>query len=285
MAHLLPLPRLRFFDTNGVPLVGGKLYSYAAGTSTLQATYTNQAESGTNSNPVVLDANGEASIWIGSSAYKFVLKDASDVTIWTADGVSTVNSGSITTAKLADGSVTTLKIADGAITTSKIPDLAVTTAKLNDGAVTAAKRAALGQQISLSSASATTTSGTYTDVLNLSVTIATSGRPIMVFLQSDGTSAVESHVGWSRTSAGAGANVTGGAIFKILRDATDIAFFQIGGVAVANSSGSYFTDAPAGCINHLDTPTAGTYTYKLQYKATGGGAAVCAGCKLVAFEL
>ena len=40
MAILSPLPKMQFFSTAGVPLVGGKLYTYAAGTTTPLATYT-----------------------------------------------------------------------------------------------------------------------------------------------------------------------------------------------------------------------------------------------------
>lgn len=71
----------------GVPNVGGKLYTYAAGTSTPQVTWTDAAQTVPNTNPVVLDARGEALIfWNGN--YKVVLKDLNDNTIWTVDNVS-----------------------------------------------------------------------------------------------------------------------------------------------------------------------------------------------------
>lgn len=153
MATPMPMPKARFFDSNGDPLAGGKLYSYAAGTSTPQTTYANSVETVPNANPVILDANGEATIFMGSSAYKFVLKDSTDTTLWTVDGVAQVVDGTVTTAKLADGSVTTAKIADLAVTTAKIADGAVgtdkiaaatiTTSKLFDGIVTTAKMADL----------------------------------------------------------------------------------------------------------------------------------------------
>lgn len=139
MAHLMPVPKFKATDSNGDPLAGGKLYSYAAGTSTPLATYTDQGEGTANANPVVLDANGEATVWLGTSSYKLVLKNSSDVTQWTVDNVQHIGPSEITTAKLADGNVTTIKIADLAVTTGKIEDLAVTTGKIANDAVTTAK--------------------------------------------------------------------------------------------------------------------------------------------------
>lgn len=43
-------------------------------------------------NPIVLDANGETSFWIGSTAYKFVLEDSLGVVQWTIDGVRSLAS-------------------------------------------------------------------------------------------------------------------------------------------------------------------------------------------------
>ncbi len=54
----------QFLDDNGDPLAGGKLYSYEAGTSTPLATYTDVTGSVANSNPVILDSGGRASVWI-----------------------------------------------------------------------------------------------------------------------------------------------------------------------------------------------------------------------------
>jgi hypothetical protein len=89
MASLAPVLKQRFFDANGDPLVGGKLYTYIAGTSTLLGTFTDAAGVTPNTNPVILDANGEAFVFLDSdSSYKFVLKDSSDVTQWTLDNVS-----------------------------------------------------------------------------------------------------------------------------------------------------------------------------------------------------
>ena len=48
----------QFFDNNGVPLSGGLIYTYLAGTSTPQATYTSASGTIQNSNPIVLDSAG-----------------------------------------------------------------------------------------------------------------------------------------------------------------------------------------------------------------------------------
>lgn len=103
MAVLSPSPKMQFFDINGEPLVGGKVYTYQAGTTTPLATYTDNTNASANPNPVILNARGEAAIWIGGLNYKFKLTDANDVEIWTVDyisgpisGVSPALSGNVT---------------------------------------------------------------------------------------------------------------------------------------------------------------------------------------------
>lgn len=81
----------QFFDNSGYPLTGGKLYTYAAGTTTLQTTYTTSAGNVTRTNPIVLDAAGRVpssgEIWLTSQAYKFVLYTSTDVLIATYDDI------------------------------------------------------------------------------------------------------------------------------------------------------------------------------------------------------
>ena len=103
MAVVTPTPKAQFLDYSGAPLVGGKVYTYAAGTTTPQVTYTDSTGSTPNENPVPLDSRGEADIWLGDSSYKFRLTDANDVDIWTVDyitapltSVSPVLSGNVT---------------------------------------------------------------------------------------------------------------------------------------------------------------------------------------------
>ncbi len=88
MTVLSPVLVQRFCDNNGNPLFGGQLYSYQAGTTTPLATYTDSTGSTANTNPVVLNARGEANVWIpANTAYKFVLEDSAGNTIWTVDQV------------------------------------------------------------------------------------------------------------------------------------------------------------------------------------------------------
>ena len=93
MTALTPTAKMQFFKANGEPLVGGKLYTYTAGTTTPQATYTDSAGGTANTNPVILDSRGEANIWLGGATYKFKLADANDVEIWTVDNISAPTSG------------------------------------------------------------------------------------------------------------------------------------------------------------------------------------------------
>lgn len=104
MASLTPTPKFQFVAANGDPLFSGKVYTYAAGTTTPLATYTDAGGGTANTNPVILDAYGSANIWLGAAAYKIVVKNASDATIYTVDNVrAPVASG--TTGLFSDGTV------------------------------------------------------------------------------------------------------------------------------------------------------------------------------------
>lgn len=77
----------QFFDDNGNPLSGGKLYTYSAGTTTPKPTYTTEDATVENANPVILDSAGRATIFILGS-YRFDLFDANDVLIDSTDDVT-----------------------------------------------------------------------------------------------------------------------------------------------------------------------------------------------------
>jgi hypothetical protein len=128
MAGLTPSPKQQIFGTDGLPLVGGKIYTYAAGTSTPIATYTDSSAGTANTNPIILDSLGQAEIWLlNTTSYKFIVKDADDVLLYTVDYISipldvtsfaspppigsvTPNTASFTTITLTDTSASRLNV-------------------------------------------------------------------------------------------------------------------------------------------------------------------------------
>lgn len=388
--NLSPVFRQRFFDSNGIPLNGGKLYSYQAGTTTPQATYLNAAGT-TNTNPVILDADGYADVWLDPTiSYKFMLADSGNATIWTVDNVSFAsgisvwganvvyqqgsiaadttgqlyvsltnnNQGSpltnVSAWRLFDGNIrtvsgnstftvtdefvrsnstsgnlthtlplcsttpigkkitvkdigtgsnsTTIKgsgsdLVDGNNTYTTtlpqncsasfenngsswdvlwsltIPSGYIKTANLADASVTQVKRVALGQQVSASSGAFTTTSGTYVDVTNLSVTITTTGRPVYLGLNG----------GWVGVSM-SGTDALGS--LSIKRGSTAILTSNIA-VSAEATDGSTVTQlsVPSSCLSFIDIPAAGTYTYKVQALALVTSTTSVNNATLVAFEL
>ncbi len=90
---LSPLPILAFLDNTSKQLSGGKLFTYAAGTTTKLATFTNSGGGTPNTNPVILNTRGEAPVWIpAGTAYKYVLSPSTDTdpptnAFWTVDNI------------------------------------------------------------------------------------------------------------------------------------------------------------------------------------------------------
>lgn len=97
---LSPAPSLQFFDNNGVPLNGGLIYAFAAGTTTLQAVYTDSTGLVENTNPVMLNASGfpqdatgsQCGLWLNvNKVYKLVVCDRNNVQLYSMDGIGTIN--------------------------------------------------------------------------------------------------------------------------------------------------------------------------------------------------
>lgn len=99
----------QLFGDDGSTLAGGKIYSYVAGTTTPQTTYTTVAGNVAHTNPIILNSAGRVpnggEVWTDDSVvYKFVLKNSSDATVATYDNVTgggnafiQVGSGAVTT--------------------------------------------------------------------------------------------------------------------------------------------------------------------------------------------
>lgn len=81
---------ISFLGTTGLPLSGGKLYTYQAGSSTPLASYTTIDGTVANSNPIILGSDGKLpnELWLTYGYnYKLVLKDSNDVLIYTYDNI------------------------------------------------------------------------------------------------------------------------------------------------------------------------------------------------------
>lgn len=89
---LLPNGQQQFIGANGAPLALGSVYFYIPGTSTFKNTWQDSASLTLNTNPVILDAAGRATIW-GDGYYRQIVKDAVGNTIW--DKVTSIGSTAV----------------------------------------------------------------------------------------------------------------------------------------------------------------------------------------------
>lgn len=108
-SQLSPTPVQKFFDNNGLPAFNGKLYTYAAGTTTPQATYVDSTQTSQNTNPIILNIRGECNIWLDpTKTYKFILQDVLGNQVWSVDNItsfgntpfSAVDAGSVNNVNL-----------------------------------------------------------------------------------------------------------------------------------------------------------------------------------------
>ncbi|RQR87628.1 MULTISPECIES: tail fiber domain-containing protein [unclassified Burkholderia] len=81
MASILPNGKTQFIDVNGRPLVRGRVFYYEPNTETFKDTYTDSSATTPNTNPVVLDASGQATIW-GIGYYRQVVYDWKGNLLW-----------------------------------------------------------------------------------------------------------------------------------------------------------------------------------------------------------
>jgi hypothetical protein len=101
----------QFFDNNGVILTGGKIFTYAAGGTTPDVTYTSSTGVTPHTNPIVLDSAGRVpggEIWLAAGrSYKFVLETSLGVLLGTYDNIASIASGSALLSNFAGNGVLT----------------------------------------------------------------------------------------------------------------------------------------------------------------------------------
>ena len=208
----------QFFDNNGVPLTGGKLFTYAGGTTTPQASYTTIVGNVAHTNPIILDSAGRVpsgEIWLTDQSYKFVLNDADNVLIATYDNIfaippvsalnaattpltgseilSIVQSG--TTSKVSVANLTAGRAIDAAsanITNSVGIATSTPTLPLNIGNSTLPAGVTIGGQMISSDVAAVT------PLLSLRRS-AVSGNPIFAQFTSSGTAASPTAIAINRS--------------------------------------------------------------------------------------
>lgn len=123
MANLSPSPILKFYAADGItPLAAGLVYTYESGSLSPAATYTN-ASGTVAANPVVLDAKGEAVMYLDTvQNYRFDIKTSADVLIRRVDDIQAAPT-SIAESNIDNSAVTTAKIAADAVTFAKMQNL------------------------------------------------------------------------------------------------------------------------------------------------------------------
>jgi hypothetical protein len=108
MAFFAVYPKFRSIKPDGTPNDGGKVFTYVTATSTLATTYTDASETSSNTNPISLDENGEADIWLDDAiVYRIVVKDSTE-TITYLDKNNIVGIPDLTSATISLGGTLTL---------------------------------------------------------------------------------------------------------------------------------------------------------------------------------
>lgn len=174
-------------------------------------------------------------------------------------------------------STNTLQVKDSGISTNKLANLSVATGKIADGAVTREKLGALGQQISLSCGTFSTSSLTTVNVTNLSVTITTTGRPVMIQLIAD-QSGVSGYIRAERS----GTTTLGTVYIQRSGWTQDLVGYQVG---CAGASANLSVTVPVSSVTYIDAPVAGTYIYSIGAQAGLGNTITIRNAQLVVFEL
>jgi hypothetical protein len=194
----------------------------------------------------------------------------------TGTGVYRAGAGDL---RIATGGVDRVTIAPsgvvvGALSASALSTVDLTFSGALSGPVRRTNLPAVGQQISSSSGSFSTDSTSPVDVSNLSVSITTTGRPVILGLVADGTANIAACTAQNQATAK----------IYLVRASSTIA--TVACTAWSNTNGPTVTGSPPGVLM-VDPVGAGTYTYKVQLERAGGftGGVTLINVKLYAYEL
>lgn len=265
---------------SGLPFSGAA--SYAGGTYTWEGGTSGSPFPATMSNgPVQISPTASFATSVTIQAYS-ALAASYTITLPTALPLS---NGSFltsdTSGNLSYSSVdfATLTISGGILS---VNTAGIQTANIADGAVTNVKLGPLNYFKTSSSGTFTVTGPNNNPVTNLSGSLTTSGKPVMVMLQPDGT---VSTVGNMQTTAGSVGSVSGGsgalpALVQILNGATVIASFIFQG----NNGSTFYMPPSAQFVDTSVIGTPGTYTYSVNL-GTNAQTSQMINCVLIAYEL
>lgn len=110
------LPKLQFFSAAGAPLVNGTVTVYIAGSTTKSNTWQDAAQQTLNTNPIQLDARGEALVFLDPAiVYKFLLKNAGNVEQWTVEPISGAQPASSLAASSGASLIGFIQVGAGAV--------------------------------------------------------------------------------------------------------------------------------------------------------------------------
>jgi len=225
------------------PNVNGQIFTYAAGTTTPQATYTDSTGATPNANPIILDANGRVpnEIWFTQGqVYKLIEQDQFNTTIGTWDNVPASASATDISGLQAQITAFATSFTTGALTVTG----ATTLNALSVGAITGTGSVNIGTN-TLTCGAITSTGASTLGSLTLGGNLAMGGNSITGALNITATGTITA-AGFSTTSVNAASFLTGG-----VTNSGNIVNFNTSGTV----SGSGITNV-AGTITFAN---AGTY--------------------------
>jgi hypothetical protein len=219
---------------DGKPLASGKVYSYAGGTTIPKTLYTAADKTANAANPVILDASGKANVY-ADGLYKFVVKDAAGVTLYTWDNLYYVFPSATAT------DIVSITYANSPYTASNVAQLIKTNSA--SGAVTVNLPTAIGnggltiQVLKTSSdANAVTLDGYGTETINGAYTFAISSQYETVQIVSDNANwaVVNSNTSGSVTLTGT-QTLTNKTLTAPVLGGTVTGIYTLGGTPTINS--------------------------------------------------